>query len=96
MAESAIPAYITSLIRHFADLRDGTHGGSASRKGSAMLQEANWNRSSSFWDTSRCKRPNAILAASSGFVQQSMIASVSNRWFWKGCRPSTKVRDLAL
>src|SRR5438309_10526531 len=32
MAEIAIPAYITSLIRHFADLRDGTHGGSASRK----------------------------------------------------------------
>ena len=32
MAENAIPAYITSLIRHFADLRDGTHGGSASRK----------------------------------------------------------------
>jgi hypothetical protein len=32
MPESAAPAYITSLIRHFADLRDGTHGGSASRK----------------------------------------------------------------
>jgi hypothetical protein len=32
MAESAIPAYITSLIRHFEDLRDGTHGGSASRR----------------------------------------------------------------
>src|SRR5947209_19100510 len=32
MPESAVPAYITSLIRHFADLRDGTHGGSASRK----------------------------------------------------------------
>src|SRR5438445_2291526 len=32
MAESAITTYITSLIRHFADLRDGTHGGSASRK----------------------------------------------------------------
>src|SRR5256886_16183628 len=32
MSESAIPAYITSLIRHFEDLRDGTHGGSASRK----------------------------------------------------------------
>src|SRR5438477_13116528 len=31
MAESATPAYITSLIRHFGDLRDGTHG-SASRK----------------------------------------------------------------
>src|SRR3984893_5290261 len=32
MAESVTPAYITSLIRHFEDLRDGTHGGSASRK----------------------------------------------------------------
>jgi hypothetical protein len=32
MSKSAIPAYITSLIRHFEDLREGTHGGSASRK----------------------------------------------------------------
>src|SRR5882724_7321273 len=32
MPESAVPAYVTSLIRHFADLRDGTHGGSESRK----------------------------------------------------------------
>src|SRR5258708_8344366 len=32
MPERAIPAYITSLIRHFEDLRDGTHGGSATRK----------------------------------------------------------------
>jgi hypothetical protein len=32
MPESTLPAYITSLIRHFEDLRDGTHGGSASRK----------------------------------------------------------------
>jgi hypothetical protein len=32
MPESTIPAYITSLIRHFEDLRDGTHGGSAGRK----------------------------------------------------------------
>jgi hypothetical protein len=32
MPETATPAYITSLIRHFADLRDGTHGGSTSRK----------------------------------------------------------------
>jgi hypothetical protein len=32
MPKGAIPAYITSLIRHFEDLRDGTHGGSASRK----------------------------------------------------------------
>jgi hypothetical protein len=33
MPENRVPAYITSLIRHFEDLRDGTHGGSASRKG---------------------------------------------------------------
>jgi len=32
MPARAVPAYITSLIRHFEDLRDGTHGGSASRK----------------------------------------------------------------
>src|SRR4029077_7899058 len=32
MPESAVPAYITSLIRHFEDLRDGTHGGSTRRK----------------------------------------------------------------
>src|SRR5437762_12361464 len=32
MSERAIPPYITSLIRHFDDLRDGTHGGSTSRK----------------------------------------------------------------
>jgi hypothetical protein len=32
MPQETIPAYITSLIRHFEDLRDGTHGGSASRK----------------------------------------------------------------
>jgi hypothetical protein len=32
MPGSAIPAYITSLIRHFEDLRDGTHGGAPSRK----------------------------------------------------------------
>jgi hypothetical protein len=32
MAQGAPPAYITSLIRHFEDLRDGTHGGSASRE----------------------------------------------------------------
>src|SRR6267378_210057 len=32
MPENRMPAYITSLIRHSEDLRDGTHGGSASRK----------------------------------------------------------------
>lgn len=33
MPASVTPAYITSLMRHFEDLRDGTHGGSGSRKG---------------------------------------------------------------
>jgi hypothetical protein len=32
MPDGATPAYIVSLIRHFADLRDGTHGGSTSRR----------------------------------------------------------------
>jgi len=27
MSTTAMPAYITSLIHHFEDLRDGTHGG---------------------------------------------------------------------
>jgi hypothetical protein len=27
------PAYITQLLHHFADLRDGTHGGAADREG---------------------------------------------------------------
>jgi len=40
MPESAIPAYIINLIRHFEDLRDGTHGGSASRKD----KEANFEK----------------------------------------------------
>src|SRR5260221_4107990 len=32
MPESATPAYHPRLIRHFEDLRDGTHGGSTSRQ----------------------------------------------------------------
>lgn len=40
MPESAVPAYITSLMRHFEDLRDETHGGSASREG----KEAHFER----------------------------------------------------
>ena len=40
MAQGAPLAYITSLIRHFEDLRDGTHGGSASREG----KEAHFER----------------------------------------------------
>ncbi len=35
--------------------------------GSAMLLEASWSRSSSFWGTYRCKPPSAILAANSEF-----------------------------
>src|SRR5260370_34673771 len=40
MPENTMPAYITSLIRHFEDLRDGTHGGSVSREG----KEAHFKR----------------------------------------------------
>ena len=45
----------------------------------AMLQEANWSRSSFCWDISRFKRPSDTLAASSGFGRRSMIASESNQ-----------------
>ncbi len=30
--ESSIPGHLTALMMHFIDLRDGTHGGSASRR----------------------------------------------------------------
>jgi len=32
MPDETVPAHITGLKRHFEDLRDGTHGGSASRE----------------------------------------------------------------
>jgi len=32
MPHTTTPAYLTGLIRHFEDLRDGTHGGSARRE----------------------------------------------------------------
>ena len=32
MGDSSIPAHLTSLLRHFSDLRDGVHGGAASRR----------------------------------------------------------------
>ena len=47
--------------------------------GSAMHQEASWSRSNFSWGTFLCKRPNATLAASSGFDQPSMIALASSR-----------------
>lgn len=31
MGDSSVPAHLTSLLRHFTDLRDGVHGGVASR-----------------------------------------------------------------
>jgi hypothetical protein len=63
--------------------------------GSAMLREASWSRSNSSWGMSQFKRPNDILAASSGFDLPSMIALALSRileWgvgLWKVCRPST-------
>ena len=47
--------------------------------GSAMLEEASWSRSNSFWGTFRFKRPNDTLAANSGFDQPSMITLASSR-----------------
>ncbi len=60
--------------------------------GSATHREASWSRSNFFWGTFRCKRPNATLAANSGFDQPSMIALASSRIhepgarLWKDCR----------
>jgi hypothetical protein len=45
----------------------------------AMLQEANWSRSSSCWDMSRFRRSSDTLAASSGFGRWSMITPESNQ-----------------
>jgi len=47
--------------------------------GCAMLREESWSRSNSSWGMSQFKRPNDILAASSGFDQRSMTISVSSR-----------------
>jgi hypothetical protein len=47
--------------------------------GSAMLREASWSRSNSFWGTFRFKRRSATLGANSGFDQPSMIALASSR-----------------
>src|SRR5437899_9810087 len=44
-----------------------------------MVREASWSRSNSSWGISQFKRPNDILAASSGFDQRSMTISVSSR-----------------
>jgi hypothetical protein len=52
----------------------------------------------SFGGTFRCKRPNATLAANSGFDQPSMIALASSRILelgvelWKSCRQSCSYR----
>ena len=63
--------------------------------GSAMPREASWSRSNSSWGTFRCKRPNATLAANSGFDQPSMIALASSRilelsWVLSGGRVADK------
>ena len=68
--------------------------------GFAMHQEASWSRFNFSWVTFRCSRPNAILAASSGFDQPSMIALASSLIlelrggrFWKGSRQTADWRD---
>ena len=64
--------------------------------GSATHRERVWSRSNFSWGTFRCKRPNATLAASSGFDPPSMIAWASSRILergarlGRGCRPSAR------
>jgi hypothetical protein len=70
MPESATPAYITSLIRHFADLRDGTHGGSASRKD----KEAHFEKAVRLLAPVACKvliEMNTSLLLNSGQVTET-------------------------
>jgi integrase len=45
----------------------------------ATHREASWSRFNFSWGTFRCRRPNANLAASSGFDQPSMITLASSR-----------------
>ena len=59
---------------------------------SAILREAIWTRSNSFWGMFRFKRRSATLGANSGFDPPSMIALASSRILepsarlWKDCR----------
>jgi hypothetical protein len=36
MGDPSTPAHLTSLLRHFSDLRDGVHGGASSRRDKEM------------------------------------------------------------
>jgi len=56
MSQSAIPAYITSLIRHFEDLRDGTHGGSTARKD----KEAHFEKAVQLLARAYCSTPSGL------------------------------------
>jgi hypothetical protein len=40
IAQTPRPAYASALLRHFADLRDGTHGGARSRRDKERLYAA--------------------------------------------------------
>jgi hypothetical protein len=61
MPETATPAYITSLIRHFDELRDGTHGASASRRDKATSR-----RPCNYWRPSPARfSPKSIRACCS-------------------------------
>ena len=61
--------------------------------GFAMLREASWSRSSSFWDTCRCKRPSVTSAASNEFDRQSTIASDRTQPLTKPLGGSGRVAD---
>jgi hypothetical protein len=54
--------------------------------GAAMLREASWSRSNSFWGTFRFKRRSATLGANSGFDQRSTTVLASSRILELGAR----------
>jgi hypothetical protein len=66
--------------------------------GSAMLREASWSRSNTFWDTFGFKRQSTTLGANSGFDQPSMITLASSLILElgvelrKGCRLSISIQ----
>jgi hypothetical protein len=46
---------------------------------SVIKQEVNWSKSSSYWDTSLCRRPSDTSDANSASTTRSMIGSGSSR-----------------
>ena len=68
---------ICQRLRHYAACTSRSQ--EIMRGNSAMQQVESWNKFSSFLDTYRCRRPNAILAANKEFEEPSTTASGLSR-----------------